>query len=318
MKTEMTVYKATNLTNNKKYFGVTSRGLRYAIWNHRGRTKLKERRLKLKPTAHKVKTPFHRALIKYGEYRFIYSVVDTFLSKDAAYAFKEALIQLYCTTNPQYGYNCTTGGLRTYKMTPETKNRMSIVATGKKMPASFVRLMKERIGILHPSFGYKHSKESRENMRQGQLNSDYVITDEHKRKTSDTMKKRWENPTEKMLNDSYNKTHQIGSRDIRGKKNPMYGKGMKGENNPMYGRTGELNPNYGKPISAERKQKMKEGRERYQAERRRMALEKNKTLTEKKCIHCKEVKPLNMFHKSKKLLDGHAGHCKICDRARKK
>jgi len=309
----LVVYKATNLLNDKIYFGVTSISLRYAIYNHRSRAKLTEKRLKLrnKTTLYKGKSPFHKALIKYGEHRFIYSIIDTFLSKEDAYAFKEELIQLYCTTNPQYGYNCTTGGLRTYKMTRESKIRMSIVNTGKKMPDSYVKLMKARIGELHPSYGKTPSKKARENMRQGQLNSDYIRTDEQNRKTSETMRKRWQEP-ETMLKMANRKL-----RDISGKNNPMYGVSRKGKDNPMYGRTGKLNPNYGNPITPEHKQKLKEGRERYQAERRRIALEKNKTLTEKKCVHCKEIKPLDMFHKSKKLLDGHVGHCKICDRKRK-
>ena len=43
----------------------------------------------------------------------------------------------------------------------------------------------------HPTFqkGYKHTQEAREKMRQGQLNSDYVKTEEHKKKDI-AMKKR--------------------------------------------------------------------------------------------------------------------------------
>lgn len=306
-----TVYQATNLKNNKIYFGVTSRPLKYAIWSHRAMAKATMRRMKLKPTSIMSKTPFHKALMWYGEHNFNYSIVDVVPLKNNAYANKEILIQQYDTMNPEYGYNCTTGGNESYNMSSECRNRMSISFTGKKMPDSYVKLMKARIGELHPGYGKALSKKARENMSKGQLNSDYVRTDEHKRKTSETMKKRWQEPEiiEKMAKRKWPEVTEETRRKLS--------KAKSGKNNAMYGRTGKLNPNYGIPITPENKQKLKEGRERYQAERRRIALEKNKTLTEKKCIHCKEIKPLDMFHKSKKLLDGHAGHCKICDRKRK-
>ena len=79
---------------------------------------------------------------------------------------------------------------------------------GKTMPESFIKFMKERVGEKHPMFGKKHSKEVRENMRLGQLNSDFVQTDEMKKRKSETMKKHWKNPTEQMLKDAYNKKHQ--------------------------------------------------------------------------------------------------------------
>ena len=177
----MIVYQATNLINNKRFVCVTGRTLNIAILSHRSRARMVERRMKLKPTAKISKSPFHKALARYGEHNFSYSLVESFGSKDDAYSYKERLIKKWDTTNPDFGYNCTTGGLESYSMTTESTERMSVASTGKTMPESYVELMKGRVGELHPCFGHKHTEEARENMRQGQLNSDYVQTEEIKR-----------------------------------------------------------------------------------------------------------------------------------------
>ena len=85
--------------------------------------------------------------------------------------------------NPEYGYNCTTGGMESFKNAPHVIERQAEANTGKTMPESFVKIMKERVGELHPSFGIKHSEEIRARMSQAQLNSDYVPTEETRRKT---------------------------------------------------------------------------------------------------------------------------------------
>ena len=311
----MIVYQVTNLINNKRYFCVTCRTLNYAIYSHRAKAKAIERRMKLKPTSKMSKSPFHGALMRYGEHNFNFRVIDTFSDVNDAYAYKELLIKEFNTTNPKNGYNCTTGGLESFKMTTESINRMVIASTGKTMPESFVKLMKERIGILHPTFGLKHSKEIRERMSLAQLNSDYVQSEESKKRTSDTMKERWRNPTEKMLKDLYNRKHHIGSRDTRGKKNPMYGKGMKGKDNPMYGKKPW---NKGVPMTEQLKKKLQRGREKYQTKKRKELLKIYSQRTEKKCNFCKEVTPLDMFYKSNTNLDGYAGRCISCERQRTK
>ena len=50
------------------------------------------------------------------------------------------------------------------------------------MPESYVKLMKARVGELHPAFGFKHSKEVRARMSQSQKDSDYVQSEESKKK----------------------------------------------------------------------------------------------------------------------------------------
>ena len=189
----MIVYSITNRINNKKYFCVTIyNDLKRAKYYHRGKSKSYRRKMKLNPSLRVSIPPFHKSFRKNGEKNFKYKIEEKFKNTDEAYKHKEKLIYIYKTMNPKYGYNCTTGGNKTFKNSIETNKRIVIAHTGKKMPDSFVKIMKERVGELHPSYGIKHSKEIREKMSRAQLDSDYVITKEHKNKTSVTMKKRWQ------------------------------------------------------------------------------------------------------------------------------
>jgi|TARA_Y100000310_G_scaffold332573_1_gene408430 hypothetical protein len=314
----MIVYKATNRLNNKVYFCVTSKRFNDAVSIQISKSKAIERKMKLKPSVRMGKSPFQKALCKYGSNNFHFSIISSFSSKKDAYTYKEQCILEHNAMNPDFGYNCTTGGQESVKFSPESHQRMSDAQKGKTMPESYVKMMKERIGVLNPHFGVKRSKETRERIRQGRINSDYIPSKETKNKTSETMKKRWKNPTEKMLNDAYNKKHQIGSRDIRGKNNPMYGKGFFGKDNPMYGRTGALSPNYGIPVPQWQKVIISKKNKEHARKRREKLLKEYSQRTEKKCCKCKEIKTLEMFYKSSNSLDGLAGHCKPCDLKRKK
>jgi len=182
---------------------------------------------------------------------------------------------------------------------------------GKKMPESFVKMMKERVGKLHPHYGIKRSEEARENIRLGHLNSDYVITEEHKRKTSATMKKRWQEPK------TLAKMAKRKLRDISGKNNPMYGVSRKGKDNPMYGRIRELNPNYGKPIPQWQKDIISKKNKEHAKKRREKFFKEISGRTEKECYKCNQIKKLDLFYKSKYHLDGYAGMCKSCEKTRK-
>lgn len=305
----MIVYSVTNKSNNKKYFCATIYdGLEKARYYHTAKTKEYKRRHKLNPNKRVSTAPFHKAYIKYGERNFRFKVEGKFDNKTDLYKHKEFLISKYKTMNPKFGYNCTTGGNKTFKNSPETNERQSIAFTGKKMPDSYVKLMKARVGELHPHFGIKRSKQALENIRQGQLNSDYVKTDEHKKKTSETMKKRWQEP------EIIAKMKKRKLRDVSGKNNPMYGKGFKGKDNPMYGKKawnrGIPTPQWQKDIIS------KKNKEHHKIKKAKLLKEYSER-TEKKCYKCEEVKNLNMFYKSKAHLDGYAGLCKLCEKKRK-
>jgi len=312
----MIVYKVTNCLNNKVYFAVSSRRFTVIPGLQLSHARIKPKKMKLKDD-YTGKSPFHKALIKYGEFNFKYELLHSRISQKKAYDLKKKYIKDYDAINPEYGYNCTTGELGSFKHADHVKERIGVAHTGRTMPDSYVELMKARVGELHPSFGLKHSKEVRARMSQAQKDSDYVQSEESKKRTSETMKERWREPTEQMLKDAYNKKHQIGSRDIRGKKNPMYGKGMKGKDNPMYGRTGALNPNYRKKMPDEHKQKLIEGGKKYKAKKREELIEKYKNRTEKKCTQCGNVKSVNEFNKSyNNSIDPIIARCKPCEKVR--
>jgi len=308
----MIVYSITNRINNKKYFCVTIyNDLKRPKYYHRARSKSYRRKMKLNPSLRMSIAPFHKSLKKYGEKNFKYKIEEKFKNIDEAYKHKEKLIYMYKTMNPKYGYNCTTGGNNSFKNTPQTIERMRVAGIGKIMPDSYVKMMKERVGELHPHYGIKRSEEARENIRQGQLNSDYVQTEEVKRKKSVTMKKRWQEP------ETIAKMAKRKLKDISGKNNPMYGVSRKGKDNPMYGRTGKLNPNYGKPIPQWRKDRVSKANKEHAKKRREKFLKEISGRTEKECYKCKKTKNLDLFYKSKAHLDGYEGMCKSCEKTRK-
>ena len=73
----MIVYKATNLKNNKVYFCVTSKRFNDAISIQKSRSRMKRRKMKLKPSSRMGIAPFHKALLKYGSYNFSFCVVGS-------------------------------------------------------------------------------------------------------------------------------------------------------------------------------------------------------------------------------------------------
>ena len=313
----MIVYSITNKLNNKKYFCLTGdSSLKQSKWNHRQRAKAILRRMKLKPTSRMGKSPFHKAYARYGETNFRYRVEDRFSNRTDAFAYKERLIAEYNTMNPDYGYNCTTGGNKSFNLAPHVKERLSVANTGKIMPESWVEFMRDEVKNhpeRHPTFqkGYKHTEEVREKMRQGQLNSDYVQTEGQQRKKSVSMKKRWQEP------EVIAKMAKRKLRDISGKNNPMYGVSRKGKDNPMYGRIGELNPNYGKSIPQWQKDRISKANKEHARKRKEKFLKEISGRTEKECYKCNQIKKLDLFYKSHTNLDGYAGLCKLCEKTRK-
>ena len=81
---------------------------------------------------------------------------------------------------------------------------------------------------------------------------------------------------------------------------------------------GVNNPNYGIPMTDERKKLMYAGLCRQKKERRKKLREEYSKRTEKSCSKCQIVKKLDMFYKRTSSLDGYEFHCKDCERKRKK
>ena len=304
------VFMVTNLINNKVYFSVTSaKTLNDRISVIISASLSKPKKMKLKD-GYMGKTPLQKAIMKYGKHNFQFHMLYSKISKEKAYRLKEKYIKEHDAMNPEYGYNCTTGGSDSYKNAPHVIERQTEAQTGKKMPDSYVEITKARIGKLHPAFGFKHSKEARERMRQGQLNSDYVQSEESKKRTGETMKKRWQEP--EIIAKMANRKRGVVTEETRRKLRKTSG----GKNNGMYGRKGKLSPQYGMHRTEEEKQNISKKNKENARKRKMVLIEKYKNRTEKKCKHCGIIKPLDRFYRAKRTLDGYIGHCIPCERVR--
>ncbi len=101
--------------NNKKYVGITSRPVHRRWDNGNG---------------YRHQTLFYRAIVKYGWDNMDHKIVAEGLTKGEAIALEMHLIDLYCTTNPEFGYNQTAGG-EGHSGTPlsaETRRKLSVAA----------------------------------------------------------------------------------------------------------------------------------------------------------------------------------------------
>jgi len=93
------IYKITNLANQKVYVGQTSTSVIQRWKEHKSDSRSPKRRFF-----------FHQALLKYGQQFFILEVVDEATSKQDLDAKEVEWIERLDSTNPEKGYNCTTGG----------------------------------------------------------------------------------------------------------------------------------------------------------------------------------------------------------------
>lgn len=106
--------------SGKRYIGITSKKPEHR-WNH--------------GKAYWQNQYFTNAINKYGWDNFKHNVLFSNLSKKEACEKEKALIALYKSNNPQYGYNLSQGGenpAEGVKHSEETKARMSLSRTGQK------------------------------------------------------------------------------------------------------------------------------------------------------------------------------------------
>ena len=95
---------------DKRYIGITARRL-IERWGSDGR-------------GYRNNKHFWSAIQKYGWDSFKHEIIDTGLSLEAASNLEMQLISKYNTTDPEYGYNQTTGG-NWSRPTPEVRMRIS-------------------------------------------------------------------------------------------------------------------------------------------------------------------------------------------------
>lgn len=117
----MIIYKAVNKINGKIYIGQSVHSL--------------EERIAIHIKSRWKKQYFPNALRKYGIQMFEFSIIDTASSREVLDAKEQYWIRIYDCMVPN-GYNMTDGGGGTsgYKLTPETKRKLSEINTGEKHP----------------------------------------------------------------------------------------------------------------------------------------------------------------------------------------
>lgn len=162
---EWVVYVHTNLTNGKKYFGITSQEpeLRW-----------------MKGKGYSTHLPIGRAIQKYGwdgfDHQILYSGVDEMFAKE----MEKTLIAQFNTQDSNVGYNMTAGGdgVVGYHHTDEYKRNLSLRTSGEN----------------HPNYGKHLSDETREKIRQAQLGNKnplgVVRSAETRERMSESKKKR--------------------------------------------------------------------------------------------------------------------------------
>jgi len=155
----MIIYKARNRLNGKLYVGMSTKSLAERCAEHIGSARWNSR------------TVFHCAIRKYGPESFTFRVIDS-ASSLAELKVKEKLWIKKLNCRVPSGYNLTDGGDGVVnppfevrernrlahlgkKASEETKRKMSLSQTGRKMPPGFA----EKMRLLNT--GKKHSLETR-------------------------------------------------------------------------------------------------------------------------------------------------------------
>lgn len=156
------IYKYTNLINNKIYIGQTKMSLeKRAVNGHN----------------YKGSIHFYNAIQQYGWDNFKGDILEEVETVEMANEKEKYYISLYNSTNPDIGYNITSGGWNC-EMSEEIKRVISDKAKERyKHPEN------------NPMYGKKHSEESLEKMREkkrGSNNPMYgkQLSEESKKKIS--------------------------------------------------------------------------------------------------------------------------------------
>lgn len=139
------IYKYTNTSNGKIYIGQTSKTLNERAGKN-GKNYCESNR-------------FYAAIKKYGWESFVSEIIADNLTQDEANAFEIYYIDLFDSTNPDYGYNIQLGG-----------NQRNQTDEGK---AEISRKARERYKdrTKNPMYGKRHSPEAIEKMRGKKLES---------------------------------------------------------------------------------------------------------------------------------------------------
>lgn len=162
------VYKHTNKSNGKVYIGITCQKPEHR-WNG-GR-------------GYKGNDHFFKSILKYGWSNFKHEILYENLEELQAKTLEISLIRFYDSTNPNNGYNISTGGesCSGYKHSDEARKKISEFNKGRKVSDE----TKKKLSESHK--GHKHSDESRKKMSESlKGRKRKPFSDEWKRKISES------------------------------------------------------------------------------------------------------------------------------------
>jgi group I intron endonuclease len=165
------VYMHTNMTNGKKYIGITRQELNKRWKSGNGYNG----------------TYFANAIQKYGWDRFKHEAMLQNLTKEEAEMFEVEMIKYYKTTDRSFGYNIANGGNGIGVHTEETKLKIGKANTGKKRSKEFVENQKNRMKLNNPNIGRKHTNDARKKI--GKAHKGRRHSDEHNKNLGAAHKK---------------------------------------------------------------------------------------------------------------------------------
>jgi hypothetical protein len=197
------IYVWENKINGKKYVGQTIKVLQKRINEHLFNARLD------KPTMY-----ISKAIKKYGEDNFRCYQIDKARTKNALNKKETYWIKMFCSDEPEYGYNLTIGG-DSAKVTDLAKKHMSKAQKGRIITSEHAR----KIGLTR--IGKPLSEETKNKIKEVWATKSEKEMDEFKSRVSETMKKHVRTEEHKR-NISLSKM---------GKNNPMYGKHHSEESN---------------------------------------------------------------------------------------
>lgn len=168
----MIIYLATNIVNGKQYVGQTVRTLDRRRNQHYSDAK--------RQTCNII---FHNAIRKYGENAFIWEVVKEYNDVTILDEAEKRCIALLNTLSPN-GYNLMTGGSNGTH-SEETKRKMSEALSGKKNP----NYGKDLSGVNAPNYGRKFSEETKAKHREAHAGSkNGMFGKKHSKETKQKMR----------------------------------------------------------------------------------------------------------------------------------
>ncbi|MGL5014044.1 MAG: GIY-YIG nuclease family protein, partial [Bacteroidales bacterium] len=133
---EVVIYKIENMENGKKYIG-QSIDFNKRIAMHKYHSKIEEKK----------HYPLYRAVAKYGWDKFKIEIIENCTSKDDMNEKEKAIITMYNSTSPNFGYNVQAGGTDVYS------ERLSVVLKKSKENGTFrdIRVINVTDNIIYRS-----------------------------------------------------------------------------------------------------------------------------------------------------------------------